>query len=68
MIMRDDDGQYSHIGCNACGEKSPPALVLLANHGIEAMGWSKPDATSHLCPACVAYGVRLRLVHASADA
>ena len=65
MIVKDETGQYKHIACNACGEHSPSAATLLANYGLEAMGWSIPRPDAHLCPECVADGVRLR---APADA
>ena len=51
MIVHVDD-KYSHIECDVkgCGEKSPPADVMLKNHGLAAMGWNIQPGF-HKCPA-----------------
>lgn len=50
MIVHVDD-KYSHIECDfpKCGVKSPPAKVLLANHGLACMGW-RIQPGLHVCP------------------
>jgi hypothetical protein len=45
------DGEYSHIECDkkGCGQKSPPAAVLIAKHGLTGLGWSIHPGL-HKCP------------------
>lgn len=42
---------YSHIECDVegCGEKSPPATVLLKSHGLQGLGWYCKGG-HHRCP------------------